>query len=557
MSGRYKSKLFNFLSRQSLRLRHQSAQTWREVKVAAVWGVQILLYPVYVAFQSARLFERQLQQAARRTIPRLRSAARALQAVPPLPVDAPIQHLLQSLSQLEVHLLSDSTASQAPDLALALTHSAKQPHRLHTAEVLVATAGITSSIQVRGLASMLGTGSLVLVTAENRILDILTPLQQTHLTQRMAWELASYWRQQRQLEVPQAQPLSTYLPLPKPQQNALLPIRAWRGLMAWMQRSAVAVSANLFQESRLQELGLQELRLQESRLIVPKALPSASPPGELRSAQPVWEMAEAQFYDWLAQTGRRASSLFTMGWEAGKTALAKRSWQEGVHQFRAMLPAAQFLDLQPETIGVKHHAQPIPADWLAILDRWVSELPGLKATPTLSTDQLSAGTSAPVTTPDPRPGFLPSTSSESWLKRSLRSLMSNPLTHREVEATEWEITDTAALEAAIKGQSQSGIVQSNRPNPLQPGAFSEWDSDHGMGHPLRRRHPIDVPLTSLDTANAEESAMVPQSWIETEAQLVAYVKHPLEQLLEWLDHGMLWVEQRLSQLWQWLNRPIL
>ena len=425
MSGRYKSKLFNFLSRQSLRLRHQSAQTWREVKVAAVWGVQILLYPVYVAFQSARLFERQLQQAARRTIPRLRSAARALQAVPPLPADAPIQSLLQSLSQLEVHLPSDSTANQAPDLALALAHSAKQPHRLHTAEVLVATASITSSIQVRGLASMLGTGSLVLVTAENRILDILTPLQQTHLTQRIAWELASYWRQQRQLEVPQALPLSTYLPLPKPQQNALLPIRAWRGLMAWMQRSAVAVSADLFQESRLQESWLQESRLQELQLTVPKALPSASPQVELRSAQPVWEAAEAQFYDWLAQTGRRASNLFTIGWEAGKTALAKRSLPEGVHQFRAMLPAAQSLDLQPEPIGVKHHVQPIPADWLATLDRWVSEIPGLKATPTLSTDHLSASNSAPVKTPDPRPSFLPLPTG--WLKQSLQSLMSNSL----------------------------------------------------------------------------------------------------------------------------------
>jgi hypothetical protein len=47
------------------------------------------------------------------------------------------------------------------------------------------------------------------------------------------------------------------------------------------------------------------------------------------------------------------------------------------------------------------------------------------------------------------------------------------------------------------------------------------------------------------------------TWIETEAILVGYVKHPLEQLLEWLDAGMLWIENVASKLWQWLrgDRP--
>jgi len=522
--------------------------------VAAVWGVQILLYPVYVMFQSARLFERQLQQAARRTMPRLRSAALALRAVEPLPADAPIQSLLQSLSQLDVHLPTDSASSDpastlATDLALALAYSAKQPHRSHTAEVLVVTSGITSSLQVRGLASMLGTGSLVLVTAENQILDLLTPHQQTHLTQRMAWELASYWRQQRQLGLPQAQPLSRYLPPPRAQQNALLPIRAWRGLMTWMQRSSVAISADLFQESRL---SFPQVRL--------TALDSASAHIELRSAKPAWEVAESQFYDWLAQTGRRVNSLLTVGWESGKTALAKRSLTEGIHQFRAMLPAAQSLDPQA-TISVEHYAQPMPADWLVTLDRWVSELPGLKSTASFSTDPSNSVNSAPITSPPAQPAAQV-TSGDSWLKRSWHDLMTKHLTQYPGETTAWEMTDTADLEASIKGQSRPGMTQpgtalSSPFHAAQAGALKEWDSDHGMGRPLRHPLPIDAPLTSLDTANEEEAAMVPQSWIETEAQLVNYVKHPLEQLLEWLDQGMLWVEKRLSQLWQWLNRPIL
>ncbi|MBW4464943.1 MAG: hypothetical protein KME07_05820 [Pegethrix bostrychoides GSE-TBD4-15B] len=520
MSGRYHSKLFNFLSRQSLQLRHQSAKTWRQAKVAAVWGVQILLYPVYVTFQSARLLNRQLQQAVRQAVPRLRSAARVLSATPLLPADAPIQNLLQDLSQLAVHLPGEAP----PELALALRDSAKQPHRTHAAELLVATAQLTASLQVRGLASMLGTGSLVLVTAGNQILDILTPVQQTHLTQRMAWELAGYWRQQRRFgQVARthaqshaqfhAQSLSTYLPPPKPQQNALPPIRAWRGLMAWMQRSAVAGAANLFQESRL-------------------SLPQAASSASLRSAQPTWEAAEAQFYGWLRETGRSANHLVLAGWQASKTALTQRSWPAGVQQFQRqlqLLPAARLPELQPQASA--------PADWLLALDRWVSQVPGLRAAPA-ATESLNAAELSSVRSN--------TALYVSWLKRSLHSLLPDL-----AEAAAWEVTDTAAMELSLKGQTQA------KSDGFQAGAISEWDADYGMARPLQRRQPAGVPLTSLDTANSEEAAMVPQSWIETEVQLVEYVKHPLEQVLEWLDHGMLWVERRLDQIWQWLTRPIL
>ena len=533
-----------------MQLRHQSAQTWRQVKVAAVWGVQILLYPVYAAFQSARLLDRQLQQAGRQAMPRLRSAARGLQAAPPLPADAPIQNLLQSLSQLEVHLPGEPAA----DLALALAHSAQQPHRTRAAEVLVAAAGLTSSLQVRGIASRLGTGSLVLVTAQNETLDILTPRQQTALTQRMAWELASYWRQRRQLAAPPAQP-SIYLPLLKPRQNALAPIRALQGLIAWMQQSSVAVSADLFQESRLR---------------LPPALPTvALGQTELRSAQPAWEATEAQFYRWLTQAGRQANGLALAGWESGKTALTKRSLAEGMQQFRALLPRAQ--SLVPPQPSEAHRRMSAPADWLVALDRWVSEIPGLRAAPEPSKQRFDAAN--PQLTPA-QTGLVPPSMTPSplhhWLKRSLHSLRSKNLT-RQAETTAWELTDTAALEALIK-TNRPQIEPLPLPTRFRPqiqpqmqpqiqtearSALSEWDDDHGMGRPLRQRSAFGAPLTSLDTANAEEAAMVPQSWIETEAQLVEYVKHPLEQLLEWLDHGMLWMEQRLGNLWHWLNRPIL
>lgn len=41
-------------------------------------------------------------------------------------------------------------------------------------------------------------------------------------------------------------------------------------------------------------------------------------------------------------------------------------------------------------------------------------------------------------------------------------------------------------------------------------------------------------------------------WIETNATVIGYVKHPLEQLLAWLDSLMLWLEEMLLKIWQQL-----
>lgn len=45
-----------------------------------------------------------------------------------------------------------------------------------------------------------------------------------------------------------------------------------------------------------------------------------------------------------------------------------------------------------------------------------------------------------------------------------------------------------------------------------------------------------------------------EPYVETKAQLVEYVKHPLEQVLEWLDRGMAWLENRMMALRDWWNQ---
>jgi hypothetical protein len=59
--GRYQSQFFNFINRHSQRLRDQSHQWLRQLKVASIWGGQLALYPIYALFQAGRLAGHQLR----------------------------------------------------------------------------------------------------------------------------------------------------------------------------------------------------------------------------------------------------------------------------------------------------------------------------------------------------------------------------------------------------------------------------------------------------------------------------------------------------------------
>lgn len=607
MSGRYQSKVFNFFSRQSLRLRDQSAQTWRQVKVAAVWGVQILLYPIYVGFQALRLTGKQLKQAVRQTWPRLRAAQQTLQAgfsahaITPS-VDRPIHETLRAIALLEVSLpdgqntlLLPAAASSNPEreLAVYIRQHPDHPKLDHAAIELSpeSTAPDLTAVRIQGVASLLVSQRLVLVTTRNQILDILSLEQQTQLARRIVWETASYWRQQRLVQIPAAPLLvSNYLPLPKPQKHALLPIRLFQKTMAWMQRGSVAIAANLFQESRL--------------AIAAPAIPLsfANPNAQLKSAQPTWEGMEAQFYNWMAKAGQTTGALFVAGLETGTAVFSKLSVNLTNSSAASIPPQLPPAPANHRSLPQLPAAKLAPSDWIAAIDRWISKIPGLKDAPaTFSAENLPAqnvslenlpaqmarspwpavenSLSPQLSNPAGIPGTAVPTSypaAESnlnWLKRSLRKLLPNQSALSSTKATGnpptyWELIDTATIEIAIKARlaklrspKVNGINKITSPQPSSRQSIApvlpaprQWDADlHGVSPTAWAIEHADVPLSSLDTANLEEAAMVPHSWIETEAQLVSYVKHPLEQVLEWIDKGMAWVEEQIAKLWHWLT----
>jgi hypothetical protein len=97
-----------------------------------------------------------------------------------------------------------------------------------------------------------------------------------------------------------------------------------------------------------------------------------------------------------------------------------------------------------------------------------------------------------------------------------------------------------ALPAASQGRSPvkaDGISKVSASRAME-------QAEHGF-----QDNSLSAPIVATQTTPTTSS-----SWIETKATLVGYIKHPLEQFLEWLDLGMLWLEKLGEKLWQWLRR---
>lgn len=293
-SGRYQSRFFNFLNRQSVRLNGRIDRAVRQIKVAATWGVQILLYPAYLLTQVSLSAGRQLSSEAEAGWPKLKEITHKEQEHQETPpeADSPIQRVLSEVTTLPLAELSGSVVfqpdlwvqdnSQASDGQTADNGQLTTPSWLElTPPPSVSDQAIaqtrTSDVrqEIQGVASLLETRSLVLVTVENQILDILTPQQQQRLASKMSWEVADLLRTRRLVQASKlknAAPRLSSLDQPR----VLLPVRLFWKVMAWVQTSPVAIAANLFQESTL----IGEEALDSGQILPPR--PARKPRRQLR-----------------------------------------------------------------------------------------------------------------------------------------------------------------------------------------------------------------------------------------------------------------------------------
>ncbi|MBD2462637.1 hypothetical protein H6G89_16475 [Oscillatoria sp. FACHB-1407] len=493
-SNPYQSRLFKFIVQQTRQLRDRSLQTWRQLRLGTIWGAQIALYPIYAAFQATRLAGKQLRQAVRQTTPRLKAAqrtvqttlqrkARAPEVTPPIEVDAPVKQTLatvqtfalpvdipgcdRSASSLplnqgnldgfeaarllqaegvksqnnrilrELKKLADQFLRRGTDLELKSLNSPN----LQTLEdspkpSLQATPDQLATVQadpIRGIASLLTTRKLVLVTVQNQILDILTPEQDDYLRRRMIGAIASYLREWRQLAALQLSPFNALPPL-APRPNALPPVRSFCDLMRWMQYSPVAIAVNLFHEASL-----------------------------------------------VPNHQRRTTTLETF----------HDPWEE----VAAIPSLARFLQNSPQS------RQSSSTD--SAIELPVSSLPSGAELPLLSGSRRIVPTGT-----------------------------------RAVTSVKTGSQSSVATRSGVLAQQTS----------LAPNAAPAAET-------LERVPLADIQIQPARPGETSSLQRSPEKGvIDIQASLVTYVKHPLQQVLEWIDQGMLWLEKQVIQLVNWLRR---
>lgn len=218
-TGPYKSRLFNLINRQSILWGDRVEKTVRQLKVAAEWGVQILLYPIYLIVQASRLVGLQLEQK--------------------------LEHLQAQLPPSETELDSEAVNSDKPITEILQAIESWLP------AVLPEANSPSLHSQIRGLASLLETHSIVLVTKDSQILDIFDRQQQDKLQQQIAWEVANYSRERRLAKLAAYQSARQLPLISANNPNILLPVRLFWRVMEWVQTSSVATSVNIFGEANL------------------------------------------------------------------------------------------------------------------------------------------------------------------------------------------------------------------------------------------------------------------------------------------------------------------
>jgi hypothetical protein len=191
MSGTYQSRVFTFISKRTNRLKDTCTQGLRHLKVAVVWSGQILLYPLHLLAQTTKIFQPQLPPPPPpRSLPQPASDINIEQALD-LVIDAGYSIEIADRSSLTVDdwsFIDESLWNTGHgNTAVADREITYSPHTSHQV--------ITAKPIIRGLSSLLSDRSLVLVTTENKILDILNISQQQEIRRRIGIDLAIDWHQ--------------------------------------------------------------------------------------------------------------------------------------------------------------------------------------------------------------------------------------------------------------------------------------------------------------------------------------------------------------------------
>jgi hypothetical protein len=190
MSEPHQSRVFTFIGNRANQLKNTCVRGLRHLRVAVVWGGQILLYPFQLLAQTT-IFQPQIDTPPSRSgLPQPTSDINIEQALELVEIAGhPIEFahktslVIDDWSFIDENLWDTSHGNAA----IKNQEISYSPHNFRQVT--------PSKPIIRGLSSRLVDRQLVLVTIENQLLDILTISQQQEIYRRIGFDIATNWHQ--------------------------------------------------------------------------------------------------------------------------------------------------------------------------------------------------------------------------------------------------------------------------------------------------------------------------------------------------------------------------
>ncbi|MFN6531214.1 hypothetical protein [Nostoc sp. ChiSLP03a] len=538
-SGRYQSRLFNFVHQQSRRVTQQWEHTFRHLQVATKWGVEVLLYPVYLLFQSSESSGKTLHTREPQTRLKLQPNDTDFQPETLPNADSPIQNVLEAVNYLSPDEPA-STPTKASEhfnpLALLgvfrLKFIEKNSNLTQSSNITANQAlslnpsQLDNALQqrlpiVQGIATNLMNRNLVLVTADNEILDILTREQQAKLEDRIINEVANYWQCWR-------------LIIAKKETQLLPQIDRLLAKLTDVNPAKIPVLA----ESVPKDLLNTDKLLAFLDIAVAKLESNALVPAQKRS-QEVIQVAQTQLNIFLYGKDQLAAK--------GEIAPNADGLETHSQNFQALIEAAlnYFFGVGNRKTLETTISNEMPGKLFSSrLRKALSKSPlgenqDFTNDPWLTWNDLFGDTETiadkPVTLSEEKnPALAPSLSIRHFPQKNLsvkQPKFGSGLVQRKQPSSNLASSQKTSGKVASVKQTQTRISQTK--------------SESRKGEILQQQF------------HQSSHVEAQPDWIETTATSTGYEKHPLEQLLEWLDYIMVWLEERfvkvfqsLRQLWQ-------
>jgi len=547
----YQSRILNFLNRQWLRFGDRAKTGFRQLQTATVWSLQLLAYPLYLLVQTSTVVGKQFQTKAVKLLSPAEEKRTASVGSQPTAVVLnslhpwlegtpyqllPLPHTRRSLGE-KLQFWRQQQPSPTQPNPINIPASAQRQATLKNlsflSQISATKAGKTYLIQ--GVATHLETGKLVLITTENQAIDLLSETQHEQLKQRMKILLECY----EQLQQPWWWQVAS-----QSERKRYHPLHWLSKLMIWIQTSPLAKRLNWFQESQLGFTSGYEWISQTPPLTSPKAgfldrLDRALSRWENTQLSPVIDKIRY----WKTNLDPRNAGHAQA--PSSKEGLPRDQTEDNAILSLIRSAVDYFYGVNPQNSltgdGSGERTVNQHPKLLQPLYHLIEQGTGIMQNSPIGSrfNRMSDPNQDPFTVQQ----LIQAAIDHFFGKSDARAIPSSIETETEMElASEPWLTRADLFRENASPQHLASASTPDEENEEFSMTVSRYLTDHFSP-------PKTLPQPQTESQESDQSA----EWLQAEAVSMGYEKHILARILEWVDRTLVWLEERLLRLWQWLS----